>query len=186
MKAVKSELLSNMNELFLTFFYCGKAKKAPGTVGSFASVILWFLVTKFCLQENSIAEQNIFWGIFLIICTIYGALAIPFYAKKTGEIDHGSIVLDEVVGQILALQLTFFFCREGYFAQENIITIHLVLCFVLFRFFDIKKPSIIGWVDKNLKNGFGVMLDDVLSGLAASLVAMIIIFVHQGIIATIG
>lgn len=180
MKAVKSGLLSNMSELFLTFFYCGKAKKAPGTVGSIASVILWFLVTKFFLQENSIIQQNIFWGIFLIFCTIYGALAIPFYAKKTGEIDHGSIVLDEVVGQILALQSTFFFCHEGYFAQPNIITIHLVSCFVLFRFFDIKKPSIIGWVDKNLKNGFGVMLDDLLSGLAASLVAMIIIFVTIG------
>lgn len=165
-----------LHEFLLTFFYCGKSPKAPGTVGSFASVILWFFVAKwFFDQEISLTNQNIFWGIFLTLSFIYGCIASPIYTKQFDESDHQTIVLDEVVGQILALQITFSLIRENYFSQPFLIIIHSLICFALFRFFDIKKPSIIGLADQNFKNGFGVMFDDLLSGIAAALVGVILI-----------
>jgi len=165
------------HEFLLTFFYCGKSKKAPGTVGSFASLVLWFFLTKFFFtQEISIEAQNIFWGIFLISAFIYGCYASPIYAKKFGQIDHGSIVIDEVVGQILALHLTFLLLRENYFSDNFLIILHLLLCFISFRFFDIVKPSFIGYCDRHFKNGFGVMFDDLVCGLVSAAIGALIIF----------
>jgi phosphatidylglycerophosphatase A len=166
------------NEILLTFFYCGKAKKAPGTIGSLAAVIFWLFLTKLFFDfEISIASQNIFWGIFLVLSFIYGCLATPFYSKQFGQIDHQTIVLDEVVGQILALQFTFFFLHQNYFSNISLITIHLIFCFTSFRFFDIIKPSFIGFCDRNLKSGFGVMFDDLLCGILTALIGWIFVIV---------
>lgn len=171
--------MEKIHELLLTFFYCGKSPKAPGTVGSFASVVLWFFAAQwFFDQEISLINQNIFWGIFLILAFIYGCYASPIYAKKFGQIDHGSIVIDEVVGQISALQITFLFLSENYFSQFDLIVIfsHLAFCFIAFRFFDIVKPSFIGYCDRNFKNGFGVMFDDLVSGAVTAVIGIAIIF----------
>ena len=167
-----------MREFLLTFFYCGKAKKAPGTVGSLAALVFWFLITKSFHDERiSLLLQNIFWLVFLILIFIYGCLAIPIYTKKFKQIDHQTIVLDEVVGQILPLQFTFFLLHEKYFLHSNLIAIHLIFCFVFFRILDITKPSFIGYADRNFKSGFGVMFDDLLCGIVVAAVgALLIIF----------
>lgn len=168
-----------LHELLLTFFYFGKAKVAPGTVGSFAAVVFWFLLSEyFSVSQISVTDQNIFWGIFLTFSFIYGSIFSPTYAKQFGEVDHGSIVLDEVVGQIIALQITFNFLPINYFEEIKIIAPHLILSFALFRYFDIQKPLFIGIADKKIKNGFGVMFDDLLSGIAAGafILAAILIF----------
>lgn len=158
--------MDQVRETLLTFFGCGKAKKAPGTVGSFASVIFWFFVARwFFNHQFSLVFQNVFWAIFLVLAFIYGCLTVPIYAKKFDKIDHGSIVLDEVVGQILALQLTFCLFEENYFSQKLLVAFHLLSCFFLFRLFDITKPLFIGYCDKNFKTGFGVMFDDLLAGI---------------------
>ena len=160
-----------LHELLLTFFYCGKVKKAPGTVGSFVSVLFWIFFTKiFSDQQIAIEIQNIFWGFFLIITFIYGCLATPIYTQQFGQVDHQTIVLDEVVGQILALQFTFFLLWENYFSHPALIASHLIFCFASFRFFDIKKPSFIGYCDRNFKSGFGVMFDDLLCGIITALI----------------
>ena len=164
-----------IHELILTFFYCGKVKKAPGTVGSLASVLVWFFTAKyFYSSEISFAKQNIFWIIFLISSFAYGCLASPVYTKKFCQIDHSSIVLDEVVGQIFTLQFSFIFLAD-YFSQPKTVITHLLLCFALFRFFDIKKPFFIGYCDRNFKNGFGVMFDDLLSGIVAAIITVLIL-----------
>ncbi len=163
-----------LHEFFLTFLYFGKAKKAPGTFGSFASLLFWLGITAtFFNHQISLLTQNIFWGIFLITAFIYGCFASPIYAKQFGEIDHGSIVLDETVGQILALQISFHFISEDYFSQTKLIAAHLFLSFVLFRFLDIKKPLFIGYCDRNFKSGFGVMFDDLISGILAGIISFI-------------
>lgn len=162
-----------LHEFFLTFCYSGKIKKAPGTFGSFTSLLFWFfLTTVFFNQEVALATQNIFWAIFLIIAFIYGCVASPIYAKQFGEVDHQSIVLDETVGQIIALQASFCLIYSQYFSQPILILQHLFICFALFRFFDIKKPLFIGYCDRNFKSGFGVMFDDLLSGIIAALIAI--------------
>ncbi len=157
-----------IHEFFLSFFYSGKAKKAPGTFGSVASVIFWLIITAiFFNHEISLKTQNIFWAIFLIIILIYGSLAAPIYTKNLGKIDHQTIVLDETLGQILALQMSYYFLSENYFLNLHLAAIHLILSFAFFRLFDITKPLIIGYCDQKLKNGFGVMFDDLLAGLLA-------------------
>ncbi len=165
-----------LHEFFLTFFYFGKAPKAPGTVGSFASTLFWFFVTScFFNQGFSIELQNIFWASFLILSFIYGCIASPIYAKQFGQIDHQTIVLDETVGQIFALQVTFSLIHQIYFSQTFLIIAHLTFCFVSFRFFDIKKPSLIGYADRHFKNGFGVMFDDLICGIVTALIGALII-----------
>lgn len=165
-----------MREFILTFCYSGLAKKAPGTVGSLLSLVLWFLIAKlFALQEISLIYQNIFWAIFLVFGFFYGVFSSEAYSKKFGQIDHSSITLDEAVGQILALQISFNLIIDNYFLQNDLILKHLLISFVLFRFLDIRKPLFIGWCDRNLKNGFGVMFDDLLCGLIAGIALIIII-----------
>lgn len=166
--------MQNLHGFFLTFFYFGNSKKAPGTIGSSLAVALWFLITSyFFASETSILTQNIFWLIFLTILFFYGAYASPIYCKQFNKHDHQSIILDEVVGQIIALQISYLYVFNGYFGNIALISYHLIGCFLTFRFFDIVKPSIIGKLDKNLKNGFGVMLDDLLSGIVASITVII-------------
>ena len=165
------------HEIILTFFGCGKSKKAPGSVGSIASLILWLIITKLFFDHQApLLIQNIFWAIFLISSFIYGCFAIPIYAKKFNQIDHSSIVLDEVVGQILALQITFLLIRADYFLQNNLILVHLGFCYISFRFFDIVKPSFIGTIDRKMKNGFGVMFDDLVCGIITAIIGCGLIY----------
>ncbi len=166
-----------MIELILTFFYTGKIKKAPGTFGSLSALLLWFLLTKLFFTQNiSLTSQNIFWGLFLISILFFGIFTIKIYSKKFKTIDHGSIVLDEVLGQIIALQMTFNFIHHDYFSNNFLILNHLLFCFISFRFLDIKKPLFIGWCDKNLKNSFGVMFDDLLCGLIVGGIGILLSF----------
>lgn len=167
-----------LHELFLTFFYFGKTKYAPGTSGSLVTVFFWLAVTTiFCGLEIPLFIQNIFWGGFLIITFTYGALSAKIYQKlfKHKNIDHKTIVLDEVIGEIIAIHPGFIVMYNYYFGDINLVVIHLIFCFCVFRFFDITKPSFIGRVDKKFKNGFGVMFDDVLAGIATAL-SWIILF----------
>lgn len=164
-----------MREILLTFFYSGKAKKAPGTCGSIATVFLWIIATCiFSKLEIALYVQNIFWIIFLVSAFLYGILNSEIYAAQFGEIDHPSIVLDEVVGQIIALHIGFIFYYDDYFVT-NFALAHILISFILFRFLDIKKPLFIGYFDRNLKNGFGVMFDDLVSGVIAGIATIFIL-----------
>src|SRR3989338_3220346 len=159
---------------FITFFGCGKIKTGSGTLASFASVIVWFMITLFFIHiEIPQIYENIFWATLLGLIFLYSLLLIPIYSADLEEKDHPSIVIDEVVGQILALCLTYPFIREYYIDQSWFLTkiimfAHMFLCFILFRVLDIAKPLIIGWVDQNVKCSFVVMLDDIIAGVVAA------------------
>ncbi len=171
-------------EFILTFGYLGKFKKAPGTFGSIGGLIFWLIFTKFFFLENfTIFFQNFLWIIIAIIMTIFAIKKIDFYTinlakkiQKTPVIDNQTIVLDEVVGQIITLQISLNVIGENYFSQPKIIIIHLLISLILFRFFDIKKPWIIGIIDKKLKNSVGVMLDDITGGIFAGFAGLIILY----------
>ncbi len=171
-----------IHELFLTFFYFGKFKTAPGTAGSVVALFCWLAYsTVACGLGISFASQNIFWAFFLITAFIYGSYATPKYAEKFNQVDHQTIVLDEVVGQILALQISFVLIHEVYFQEPFLMIMHQLICFFSFRFFDIQKPSIIGRADQ-MKSGLGVMLDDVFAGLFAALFAQVAIICYIALI----
>jgi phosphatidylglycerophosphatase A len=163
--------MQKLNEIFLTFFYSGKVKKAPGSLASFLSVLLWLLIIKvFNNFEISQFTQNLVIWLSLIFCFFLAVYSAKFYTKNLSVIDHPSIVIDEVVGQIISLQISCYFI-DHYFENFSLMIFHLMINFVLFRFFDIKKPSIIGVADKKFKNGFGIMFDDVLSGFFSAILS---------------
>ncbi len=160
---------------FLTFLGCGKIKNAPGTLASFVTVLLWLLVTtSFAKIQLPALYENLFWFTLIIILTFYAIIFIPIYARNFAEEDHPSIVIDEVVGQLLALCLTYPLVRQYYHEESWMLTkivmfAHMFLCFLLFRTLDIAKPWIIGSIDRNIKNAFGVMLDDIVAGVVTAL-----------------
>ena len=78
------------------------------------------------------------------------------------EIDAKEIVIDEFLGQSLPIFLLYHPLQKGDPVEGALV--YLVMCFILFRFFDILKPFPINLVDKKMKNGFGVVLDDLLAG----------------------
>lgn len=187
----KNNFLQNFQfkfcEFILTFCYLGNIKKAPGTFGSIGGVIFWLILTKiFFLANFTIFFQNFLWFLIVIIFTLFAVKKIGFYVnylhKKTAKIngiDNQTIVLDEVVGQIIALQIGLNFITENYFLNFKILIIHLVFSLTLFRLFDIKKPWIIGIVDRKMKNSFGVMFDDILAGIFAGCLMILLKFASQ-------
>ncbi len=166
------------HQKFLTLFTCGEAKFAPGTVASIITVIIWhcslFLLPQFAIIINLI------WLVIAIIAFFYGIIAVPFYEKYLNKSDPSSVVIDEFVGQMVALNISFiyancFFISLGNNKMQFIEFVNPLICLALFRFFDIVKPSFIGKIDREVKGGLGVMLDDLISGILSGVVSIAII-----------
>ena len=141
-------MIKIFNSLFVTMFGLGKVKLIPGTFGSLAGLAIWFLIADLSLPT------------YLIVVAISGLCGVFICgaaAKKMGVHDHGGIVWDEFVGLWIAM------------TALPVSWTSVLLGFGLFRFFDIIKPWPISWIDKNLTGGWGIMLDDVAAGAAASL-----------------
>jgi len=141
--------------LFLAFgFGSGLAKKAPGTLGTLAAVPVYWLF----------AQTNIFvYSLLTVAVTITGIWICGIAAEKLGEHDFGGIVWDEIAGYLITMWLVPFTWQA------------MVIGFLLFRVFDIIKPWPIKWVDQRVEGGFGIMLDDVLAGVFAGILALLFI-----------
>ncbi|EDZ62330.1 Phosphatidylglycerophosphatase A [Sulfurimonas gotlandica GD1] len=157
-----------MNWFFITLGYSGLFPKAPGTAGSFVALILGILIL-------SIFEvETLFLATILI--SIIAIREINKYELKSGIHDDKRIVIDELAGMWFALSVApAMTIGMGEITQlENGFLIQAILSFLLFRYFDIKKPSIIGRIDREVKGGIGVMGDDILAGFAAGIVSSLI------------
>jgi phosphatidylglycerophosphatase A len=168
------------HELVLKFFGCGNWKYGPGTFTSFITCCLWLATNYiFFLNETPLWAGTIIWTSLSIIIFFYGVFIVPIYSKVVGVEDHPSIVLDEVLGQLVSLLMTYPLIHEYYFAIENtkinslVILCHIGFCFLSFRFLDIAKPSIIGRIDREVKGGVGVMLDDLISGIISGILGIL-------------
>lgn len=132
---------------FLAFgFGSGAAPKAPGTFGTLAAVPVFLLLAQLPLWAYLAV---------VVISFVVGVYLCSQTSKDMGVHDHGGIVWDEFVGYwitMIALPVSWPWVIAG---------------FVLFRFFDIIKPWPIGWLDKRVHGGFGIMIDDVIAGLFA-------------------
>jgi phosphatidylglycerophosphatase A len=137
----------------------GLAPKAPGTAGTLIAVPLYL-----AMQDMSL---ELYAAITLAI-SLLGIWICSYSAKKLGVHDHPAIVIDEIAGFLI----TMFAAPAGW--------VWLVAGFVLFRFFDALKPWPISWMDKNLKGGLGIMLDDVAAGLAAATLMHAYLFFFGG------
>jgi len=140
--------MNKIHNIILRYFYLGNSKYAPGTVSSFFILIVLFFIPNIPILYLSILFSHILLGFYC--CYL-------FSTKKNQDKDPGFIVVDEVVGMMIAL----------YFVPK-IISAYL-LAFILFRFFDILKPSII-YRSQNLGYGFGIMMDDVIAGILSLLI----------------
>lgn len=140
-----------MYKFFVTFFYVGLLKPAPGTWGSVAGAICGYFIYELLSRETLFLASIL---LFLVSIKI-----IDEYERQTQIHDASHIVIDEVAGVWLAISLG----AGGILA--------CILALIFFRIFDITKPSLIGKIDKNVKGGLGVMGDDMLAGLVAGLVA---------------
>jgi phosphatidylglycerophosphatase A len=99
--------------------------------------------------------------------SILGIFAADKYCRQTQKEDPSEIVIDEVAGQWLAAAAPLFL-NWFYGANAAISAVQLLVIFLLFRFFDILKPWPISWCDEKIPGGFGVMIDDILAGIAAA------------------
>ncbi len=188
-KMIKNKIIKESNikrhAILITFFGCGKFPQAPGTFASLIAALLWFGVSYLFLKLDAPSEYELlFWLIILSLLFIYGMLTIPLYSRIVNSEDHPSIVIDEVVGQIIALCLTYplvkkYYFDETWFLSKLIMFAHISSCFIFFRFFDIAKPSFIGWIDRNIKNSFGVMFDDLVCGLLAALINITLFLAYE-------
>ena len=158
-------MINYLNNYFVTMFGIGYIKKIPGTVSSFATVV--FLFIYFHYFELS---KNYFLFILSLIF-IYSFIAVNLYIKDKANKDPKEVVIDEFIGQSLPIYLYEISHGTDKTFNESIY-IYFVI-FVLFRLFDIKKPFPVSYFDKNFKNSFGVVMDDVIAGLYVVLVLII-------------
>ncbi len=135
----------------------GQVKIIPGTLASFATVILLYIF----FHTLNISYILILLG--LIIIFIYSFSAVSNYIKDKENKDPGEIVIDEFIGQSIPIFL--YEISHGTEKSSNEAIIFYFICFILFRFFDIRKPFPVSFFDKNYKNSFGVIMDDVCAGL---------------------
>ncbi|GAA7471703.1 phosphatidylglycerophosphatase A [Helicobacter pylori] len=146
----------SLRACFLTLFFSGYSKKAPGTIGSLVALLLGLPVLIF-------SANTLFLGAVLI-----GLIAIAQIDKEEEESkihDSSYIVIDELVGMWLAM------------AISGLSLAGVVLSFIFFRIYDITKPSLIGKIDKEVKGGLGVVADDALAGILAGLSVLLVIHI---------
>ena len=164
-----------------TFLWVGKIPFAPGSFGSLAAYPFTFLLINIANKLNHLlAKQSIviptlaITTILLIILFLIGIWSSNVYVSKTNSTDPGEIVIDEVVGQAIVIIALLPVISEFNTIKQRAIVI--ISSFLLFRFFDIKKPWPINWFDQNIKGGLGVMLDDIIASVMAIIVFYVILF----------
>ena len=150
-------MIKSFNSLFVTMFGLGKIKFIPGTFGSLATtIILFYLFHILNISSNIIL-------IVLIIIFIYSFVAVESHIKNSENKDPGEIIIDEFLGQSIPIYL--YEISHGTTKESGEALIYYSIFFILFRYFDIMKPFPVNFFDKNFKNSFGVIMDDICAGL---------------------
>ena len=137
-------------------FGIGKIPKIPGTFGSLATIIILYIL----FHVLNLSSNIILLGLAVIF--VYSFSAVTFYIKDNENKDPKEIIIDEFIGQSIPIYL--YEISHGTEKSPDEAIIFYCVCFVLFRFFDIAKPFPVSFFDKNFKNSFGVIMDDVCAG----------------------
>ena len=145
-------------------FFVGYSRYAPGSVASFVTCIIFIFFYIFQIKILPLV-------LLVVLIFIFSVYSIDRLGKFFDEVDAKEIVIDEFVGQSIP-NLTIY-----YFVSKNDLTsfiLYTFISFLFFRFFDITKTYPANIIDKKMKNGFGVMLDDIVAGVYTSVVVLII------------
>ena len=156
--------MNKISQIFSTLFFIGYVKWAPGTFGSIFSLITIIFL-------HNIVNKNEF--IILFICIfLIATICIKIYSKSVNKHDAKEIVIDEFLG----IYLIIIFSYDYKIFNNEFVKILLILLF--FRIFDILKPFPANWIDKNMKNSYGIILDDIVAGIYTIItLALINVFV---------
>ena len=147
--------------LIASVFGVGFCPTASGTAGSLVALPLTFVLAYY-FGTNAILMA-------VVITFFIGVIASKEVLKYTKH-DPSLIVIDEVAGQLTSFVLVAPMLYHN--NSLNALIIYL-LGFAMFRFFDIKKPLIVGWADKKVRNAWGVMLDDIFAGIFAAIILFV-------------
>jgi phosphatidylglycerophosphatase A len=151
---ISPQLLRHPVDLLALGFGSGLLPRAPGTAGTIAAIPLYLVM------------QSLTLPVYVPLVAVLFLLGIPICAhtaKRLGVHDHPGIVWDEIVGYLV----TMTFAPTGW--------LWVLAGFVLFRFFDVLKPWPIRWLDRRVGGGFGIMVDDLLAGIAAAGVLQLLV-----------
>tara|TARA_B100001996_G_scaffold336861_1_gene288390 strand:- start:1619 stop:2110 length:492 start_codon:yes stop_codon:yes gene_type:complete len=158
-------MTNKINFLFVTLFGIGKIKKIPGSLASLFTTFFLFFLFHFLK-----ISPNIF--LFLLIVTFFISLyAINIFIKDLSDKDPKEIVIDEFIGQSIPIAL-YEIAHNTPKESAEILKFYFIM-FVLFRIFDIVKPFPVSYYEKNFKNSFGVIMDDVCAGLYVVLILVL-------------
>jgi phosphatidylglycerophosphatase A len=146
--AVAVSFLGPLLKNVATFGFIGYLPFAPGTWGTAAGAVLVLLVP---LSQTALL-------VLVASGILIGTIAAGTAERLIGEVDSGHIIIDEFIGFLVCVM--FVPQTYGYLASA----------FLLFRFFDILKPFPIGWIERAIKGGAGIMADDILAGILTNLV----------------
>ena len=143
--------------LLVTLFGIGKLKKIPGSYASLATIIFLF----FLFHILNFSPNFVLIGVIIVF--LFSLYAVNIFIKDLENKDPKEIVIDEFIGQSIPICL-YEIAHEGTKETNQVLTYYFIM-FVLFRIFDITKPFPVSYYDKNFKNSFGVIMDDVCAGL---------------------
>jgi len=164
-------MIKTFNSILVTMFGLGKIKFMPGTLGSLATtVFLFYLFHSLNISSNIIL-------ISLIIIFIYSFYAVSTHTESSKNKDPGEIIIDEFLGQSIPIYL--YEISHGTTKESDQAIVYYALFFILFRYFDIMKPFPVNFFDKNFKNSFGVIMDDICAGLYVVLTVVCFMYIKS-------
>ena len=164
-------MIKTLNYLFVTCFGIGSFRFAPGTITSLATTIFLYIL----FHINKLPNNTII--IILIIIFVYSVYAVSEYIKYNENKDPKEVVIDEFIGQSIPIYL--YEISHGSTKESNEAALFYLYIFILFRYFDIKKPFPVNFFDKKFKNSFGVIMDDVVAGLYVVLTLIIFMIIKS-------
>ena len=149
--------MNKINSLFVTLFGIGRLKKIPGSYASLVTTIFLFLLIHILNFSANIVLIGV---IIIFFISLY---SVNIFIKELDNKDPKEVVIDEFIGQSIPICL-YEIAHEGTKETSQVLTFYFII-FILFRIFDIAKPYPVNYYDKNFKNSFGVIMDDVCAGL---------------------
>ena len=149
--------MNKLNFLFVTLFGIGNLKKIPGSYASLATTIFLFIL----FHILNVSPNIVLIGVIIVF--FISLYAVNIFIKDLDNKDPKEVVIDEFIGQSIPICL-YEIAHEGTKENSQVLTFYFIM-FILFRIFDITKPYPVSYYDKNFKNSFGVIMDDVCAGL---------------------
>ena len=147
-----------------TLFGVGLIRFAPGTWGTLFSIFLWLVFFE-KLSSNTIA---------VLLAVVLAIVCCHFSSRDLNNKDQKAIVIDELAGMWVALLICSPLIESNYNKDDVYGYVNVFIVFLAFRFFDILKPFPISYFDKNLKNGFGIVFDDLIAGIFAGIFTILL------------